>query len=1167
VVDAPPPQESPAPPAFERVVLDSQAGIGYGVAVADVDGDGRSDVLLVDRHEVRWYQAPRWEPRKLCGRLTELDHVCVAARDVSGDARAEVAIGAGWNPADTVSSGATFLLGATASGGDATAPQPGSPAPPEGAVELAHEPTVHRMKWVRRRGGESSLVVLPLHGRGNANGEGEGVALLEHRPPGAGSEEWTTIRRPTQLHQTHNLDVVEWDGDEDEELLVAGREAIGLFDRAGEGEASSWTISPLVGAGRGPDGFRGASEVRLGRFANGRRFVATIEPFHGNELVAYLEPEREREPWARVLLDDSLGEGHAVACGDLFRRGDDAIVAGWRRPGRKGRTGIRIFLPERLEPPGFESIELDDRIACEDLALADLDADGRVDVVASGRDSHDVVLFLQRGAERGPPPAAALSWPRAPLDVHRLAAIEREIEAARARGELEAGCIVAVGRSDGLRFLRAVGERALVPAREPMALDTVFDLASLTKPIVTATSVAILAAEGRLALDDPLSKHLPGHESGATIRQCLLHTAGFVPDNDLSDYEGGAEEAWRHLLAQIPASEPGSAFVYSDVGYLLLGKVVERVSGRSLADFARERIFAPLSMGDTGFLPDEELRARAAPTEPRDGAMLRGVVHDPRAAKLGGVAGHAGLFSTVLDLSRFARALLRGGELDGARVLSEEALATLATPQVAPGGELRTPGFDARSRYSSNRGELFTARAFGHGGFTGAGLWIDPGLDLFVIFLSSRLHPDGKGLVNPRIGRIGTLAAAAVGRPASARARAAGEPDAEPRPPVRAGLDVLRDEGFERLRGLRVGLVTNHSGRARDGVSAIALLSGAAARAAGVSLAAIYTPEHGLDGLADAAVRDGVETTTGAPVFSLYGERSRPTAEMLRGLDALVFDVQDAGARCYTYVSTLKRCLEAAAEHGVARFVVLDRPDPIGGEIVEGPLPDSGRDSFTCPHPIPFRHGMTVGELARMFVAESGLGVKLEVVAMDGWRRGDLFDATGLPWVNPSPNLRSLEAELLYPGLVLFETTNLSVGRGTEIPFEQLGAPWLDAEALADDLAASAAPGARLAPVVFTPSSSRFAGERCRGLRITIADRAALRPMGLALQIAAALLRRHPKQWELEKLDALLCSRATIEALRAGVPPAGILARWREEAAAFADRRLPFLLYGGPEPR
>jgi uncharacterized protein YbbC (DUF1343 family) len=605
--------------------------------------------------------------------------------------------------------------------------------------------------------------------------------------------------------------------------------------------------------------------------------------------------------------------------------------------------------------------------------------------------------------------------------------------------------------------------------------------------------------------------------------------------------------------------------------------MVERVSGKSLADFARERIFAPLAMTETTFLPDEMLRARAAPTEPRDGAMLRGVVHDPRAAKLGGVAGHAGLFSTALDLTRFARAMLNRGELDGARVLSPNATTSLTSADALPGGQLRTPGFDAHSKYSGNRGDGMSSRAFGHGGFTGTGLWIDPGLDLFVLFLGNRVHPDGKGAVNPLIGRIGTIAAAAVGRALEHEAvethqESASKPATSSPLSVRVGVDVLREEKFERLRGRHVGLITNASGKSFDGTSTVALLTSEAARAADVKLVAIFTPEHGLDGLQDAAVNDGVETNSHCPIHSLYGEQTKPTDAMLAGVDTLLFDVQDAGVRCYTYGATMILCMQAAAERGL-RFVVLDRPDPIGGEVVAGPLPDSGRESFTCFHPVPLRHGMTLGELARMFVAERGLNLDLDVVAMTGWRRNELFDDTRVPWTNPSPNLRSLDEELAYPGLVLFETTNLSVGRGTDTPFEQLGAPWLDAKAIVAALETNAArsdatagraaavTGVRLTAVDFTPTSSKFAGELCHGLRLTIADRRAFDPTRLALELAAALVARHPKEFELERMDGLSCSKTTIAALRAGTPAAVVAARWEHDAAAFRERRAPFLLY------
>ena len=1204
------------PPPFQRVVIDAQVEIGYGVAVADVDGDGRRDVLLVDAHEVRWYRAPDWKRFVLCGRLSEADHVAIAARDLDGDGKCEVAVAAGWNPGDTTTSGALFWLDA-----------PDDRTQLWAARALPSAPTLHRIAFVRQPGspfGEWSLVALPLHGRGSRGGSGgDGARLLTlsmpyvesdataHGDAGHGHAEHgdhdvapSSSRQRDEgrleFREAHGFDVVDRDGDGIEELLIAEREGVWPLARLDGGElAGDWGGLPLrvADAAGAAIAVNGASEVRLGRFRNGRRFLATIEPFHGHELAAWIEPERVGGAWTRRRLDDSLAEGHAVRCGDLLMRGDLQIVAGWRKPDASGKTGIRLYVPRGEEVGAFDRVMLDESIACEDLALADLDADGRLDVVASGRATHDLVLLLNRTPwprASGAPVPAAVVLPRVPLDVVGLRAIDHALEAAIAAHELP-GAVVAIGRSDGIHFLRAVGDRVVVPERAPMQLDTLFDLASLTKPLVTAALVAELdddvecsagAAANGFSLDDPIGRWL--HEcvaSPATIRQCLLHTAGYVPDNDLADYAGGVDSAWEKLFAQKPATPPGAQFVYSDVGYQLLGKLVERVHGAPLDQVAKRVLFDPLGLTDTGFNPDAARAARAAPTEPRDGAPqqgvpLQGIVHDPRAAILGGLAGHAGCFSTALDLARYARMLLNGGELDGVRVLSAAAVARLTTAEHAAGGALRTPGFDASSRFSSNRGVTMSSRAFGHGGFTGTGLWIDPDLDLFVVFLSSRLHPDGNGSVNPLIGRIASIAAAAVGRPravnggsgsddASGADRAdaaAGEPF-----PVQTGADLIEATNGGRLVGRRIGLITNHTGRTREGKPTWEVLA-----EAGATLAprVIFTPEHGFEGKADGPIADGAAlnwaatnggtwngaaTDSGIPILSLYGERRAPTAEQLIGLDTLVFDVQDAGARCYTYASTLGLCMEAASRANV-RFVVLDRPNPIGGLAIGGPLPDSGRASFTCHHPIPLRHGMTMGELALIYAAERGLAIDLEVVPLAGWQRAQLFDATLLPWIDPSPNLRTLDAALLYPGLVLLETTSLSVGRGTDLPFEQFGAPWLDARALVVALTERRIEGVTFMAVDFTPSGSQHAGIACRGVRVHIVDRAALDPFRVVLEIAAQLHARHVEQWKLDDLDVLLCSRVTIEALRGGEAPDLIAERWQAQARAFAERRRPYLM-------
>jgi uncharacterized protein YbbC (DUF1343 family)/CubicO group peptidase (beta-lactamase class C family) len=740
------------------------------------------------------------------------------------------------------------------------------------------------------------------------------------------------------------------------------------------------------------------------------------------------------------------------------------------------------------------------------------------------------------------------------MSTERLDRIDAVVRRAIARNQLP-GAVVLIVHRDRIVFRRAYGLRSKQPTEIPMTEDTLFDLASLTKPIATATSLLILLEQGKLSLADRAAQHWPDFGKNGkdriTIEQLLLHTSGLIADNPVADYRDGREQALRRICDLRPRFPVGTRFLYSDVNYIVLGEIVERLASGGagkrvgLDEFAQRHVFTPLGMTATGFRPAGQLRERAAPTERRDGRWMKGEVHDPRAYLLGGVAGHAGLFSTADDLAIYARMILRRGEYRGRRILSPAAVRTMTTARPVPGG-LRAPGWDVRTAFSRNRGTLFARdRGVGHTGFTGTSLWVDPDTDTAVIFLSNRVHPDGKGNVNRLRGQVATLAAAALLTPSP-----------RPRAPVATGLDVLVRSGFRQLRGRKVGLVTNHTGLDREGRSAIDLLH----RAEGVKLVALFSPEHGIRGTVDARVPDGKDARTGLPVYSLYGARRKPTADTLRGIDTLVFDIQDAGCRFYTYISTLGLVLEAAREHRL-RVVVLDRPNPIGGLEVEGPVLDAGRESFVAYHALPVRHGLTVGELARLFNAERKIGADLEVIRLEGWRRGDLYDATGLTWVNPSPNLRGLTAALLYPGIGLLETTNVSVGRGTERPFEWVGAPWIDGRQLTAALAELGLPGVRFVPVQRTPSASVHKGRDCGGVEIIVADWSRFRPVRTGLAVASTLRRLYPSLWQVERYNVLLGHKATWEGLQRGVPCRELEEGWQPGLKRFLELRRAYLLY------
>ncbi|MCU1244306.1 MAG: pbpE 6 [Acidobacteria bacterium] len=759
---------------------------------------------------------------------------------------------------------------------------------------------------------------------------------------------------------------------------------------------------------------------------------------------------------------------------------------------------------------------------------------------------------------------SASAAPARTFPVATLRAIDAAIGQAIAEGKIPGG-VFHLERG-GAVYQRAYGRRAVVPAPEVMTEETIFDAASITKVMATTPSVWLLIERGKVALDDPITKYLPEFHGGwrdeVTIRHLLTHTSGLRPDLDLDTPWSGYDTAMKRTMEEMPRNRPGYVFRYSDINFLLLGELVRRVGGAPLDEFARREIFAPLRMRDTRFKPTD--LSRVAPTEQLpDGTMLRGVVHDPTSRRMGGVAGHAGLFTTAADLSRYARMLLRGGELDGVRVLQATTVRAMTGLTSPPNVAVRRAGgFDLDSGYSRPRGDLFPLGSYGHTGYTGGFFWIDPFSRTFYLFLSNRVHPDGKGNVVALQRRLGTLAADAAGVDAASAIGALAPRRGGPvgwvtgGADVNNGIDVLHAHAYRELQGLRVGLITNHTGIDRAGNPTIDDLRSAP----GVQLVALFSPEHGIRGEADEKTGDTVDAISGLPVYSLYGERRAPSAEQLANLDALVFDIQDVGARFYTYISTLGMAMRAAAAAG-KKVIVLDRVNPIGGESVEGPLPE-GESTFISYHPIPLRHGMTVGELARLFQADQPWErpLDLTVIAVRGWKREQWQDEAGLPWINTSPNMRSLAAAALYPGIGLQESA-ISVGRGTATPFELLGAPYIDGVALSRELAAMQLPGIRFEPVRFTPTASIFKNEPCGGVTMTISDRRTLQPVRTGIALAIALHRLYPAQYALDKLTPLLRQPAILAAIRDGHSLDEIAAMWQADEAAFRERRAKVLLY------
>lgn len=813
------------------------------------------------------------------------------------------------------------------------------------------------------------------------------------------------------------------------------------------------------------------------------------------------------------------------------------------------------------------------------------------------------------------------------------------------------GAVVLIGHRGKIVYRKAFGNRSLVPTVEPMTVDTIFDLASLTKVVATTTSIMKLIEDGKLRLNDTIGKYIPEIQDDqvkrVTMQQLMTHTSGFAPDFDLREKWTGREGMLAALKKEKLRTPPGTKFVYSDINFIVLGELVQRITNEPLNVFTANRVFPILGMEKSAFWTNtwptspiygsrEDFLKIFAPTEnvkgqqsylggqpEGDGArILRKEVHDPTAFRMNGVAGHAGLFSTADDLARFCQMLLNGGVVpeggnpsgsEGVRdrkdtvkstrptgrvsastpvrILSAQTIAMMTRPiVVSEDGATRGLGWDINTAFSSNRGELFPLGSFGHTGFTGTSIWIDRVTQTFVIFLSNRVHPDGKGDVTPTRAKVATIAASAVeDTPIEAYRLAESAYQSQVAAQIPAfkervrvteafskleigfglqrpskaktvlnGIDVLEKDGFKELDGKRVGLVTNHTGRDLAGNSTIDILF----NAKNVKLTSLFAPEHGIRGELDTEkIDDTKDVKTGLPVFSLYKDgMRRPKPEQLQDLDAIVYDIQDVGARFYTYTATLKNVLEEAAKAGKPVYI-LDRPNPLGGLSVEGPVADEDKLNFIAAHTTPVRYGLTIGELGQMMNAERKIGADLRVIKMEGWSRSMWFDETGQTWINPSPNMRSLNEATLYPGIGLLETTNVSVGRGTDTPFEVVGAPWMDGQNLAAYLNVRSIKGVRFVPVRFRPASSVFKGEDVGGINIIVTNRNEFDSVHTGIEIACALRKLYPETWDVQKYGRLLVNDAILEAVVRGDTPAAIEDLWKSGITNFDKRKAFYLLY------
>lgn len=735
------------------------------------------------------------------------------------------------------------------------------------------------------------------------------------------------------------------------------------------------------------------------------------------------------------------------------------------------------------------------------------------------------------------------------------------------------GAVILIGQQGNVVYRRAFGYRAIEPQKFPMTEDTIFDLASLTKVVATTTAMMQLVEQGRLRLDAPVHQYWPEFGNNGKkeilVRHLLTHTSGLRAGLNGNLPWSGYQEGLKQVAVEKLIGTPGKSFLYSDINFIVLGELVARTSGMSLDSYCAQHIFEKLGMNDAGFKPDASKRSRIAPTTFLNGKPLQGEVHDPTAYKMGGVSGHAGLFSTANDLASFAQMVLKGGLTNGSQVLQPASIAAMTTRQQAVNGNgWWGLGWEIAPRFNSNGDEWVPTHSFGHGGYTGTSIWIDPDSKSYVIILTNRVHPRGNGDVKPLrrdvLRYVATLLGSLSDHELKERSYEHGNaPElsvnqkiTSPSSSVRSGIDELVDKAFAPLNGLRVGLITNHTGIDSKGRRTVDLLF----NAPGVKLAALFSPEHGLNGDLDARVSSTIEPVTKLVAHSLYGTTRRPTREMLQDLDALVFDIQDAGARFYTYITTMMYAMEEAAKQGI-RFFVLDRPNPITSSIVQGPMMEPDLKSFTGYFPLPVRPGMTVGELAKMFNDESKIGAGLHIVKMANYRRSAWHDQTGLPWIAPSPNLPTLTATTLYPGVAIVEGANVSVGRGTDTPFELVGAPWINGKEFAEYLNQRRIPGVSFLVEHFTPRSDRYTNQLCYGVRVVIRDRNELDTPKLGVELTSALHRLYGNKFQLENTRGMIGSRWVIQAIKDGTDARMIAQRWEASLEEFRKLRAGYLLY------
>lgn len=816
------------------------------------------------------------------------------------------------------------------------------------------------------------------------------------------------------------------------------------------------------------------------------------------------------------------------------------------------------------------------------------------------------------------------------------------------------GAVFLLGHNGHIVYHHTYGNRSIDPTTEPMTEDTIFDMASLTKCLATATAMMQLYEQGKFQLDDPIAKYLPefavNGKDKITIRQILTHHSGLAPDVSLKDPWGLAAPdraaGIRLAITSTPSGPAGKKFVYSDINYIMAGLLVEHFSGQREDAYTYEHIYKPLGMTHTRYLPYDKVCGYStkvgaavvfrsadpahnctpddwygslittiaptthddegnAQTNPHFDQMTRGTVHDPTTRRMGGVAGHAGLFSTAADVALYAQALLdRLAGHPSNFPLSQASLRIMCEPEQPTGSKnLRGIGWDIDTAFSRPRGSLFPVGSFGHTGFTGTTLWMDPRSNTYYVLLANAIHPKDKASITTLRAAVATVSAkdldlypetsstnggvvkptaSVVGNSVTPQGAltAGGLPAHATGPTVTTGLDELESHHFAQLESLakqhnnhlKLGLLTNGTGLDAHGARNIDILLTAPKE---IKLTTLFSPEHGISGKEDhEGIGSSIDEKSKLPVVSLYGakpEDRHPRHDQLKDLDAVVIDLQDAGVRFYTYETVLGYFLEAAAAEQKLghrlEIVVLDRPALTSGVQVAGPMLDAGKESYIGYMPEPVQHGMTLGEMARFIVGEKHLEVPVTVIRMGDYQRGLWYDATGVPWVRPSPNLVSVEAAATYPGVELLQYSNVSVGRGTDTPFLNVGAEWITtdeaAKKLADTLNDRHIAGIHFEPTSFTPTAPYLpTGKLCHGVHLTVTDRSRIDAPELGIELIAALHAQFPTDFKTDRLVKINGNQATQDALMAGTDPKKIAAAWEDALFTYREARAKYLLYG-----